>query len=134
MLANTNWIAVIAATVVAFVIGGAYYGALAKPWMKAARIEPSTPMKMTPAVIATSVGMEFLMALMTSGVLFHLYAGAASLRQGLIAGFLLWLGFILPTVSINQRYEGYGWTLTMIDAGHWLLVMLAIGGTIALIG
>lgn len=134
MMENTNWIAVIVATIVAFVIGGAYYGALAKPWMRAARIDPSKPMKMTPAMIATSLGMEFIMALMTSGVLFHIYAGAATLRQGLIAGVLLWLGFIVPTLSINQRYEGYGWDLTLIDAGHWLLVMLAIGATITLIG
>ena len=134
MMENTNWLAVIAATIVAFVIGGAYYGALAKPWMRAARIDPSRQMKMTPAMIGTSLGMEFIMALMTSGVLFHIYGGAATLRQGLIAGVLLWIGFIVPTVSINQRYEGYGWNLTLIDAGHWLLVMLAIGGTITLIG
>lgn len=134
MFANTNWMAVFAATIVAFLIGGAFYGAVGKRWMRAARIDPATPMKMTPVLIATTLVMEFVMSLLTAGTFFHLNLPEQSLRAGLIAGFLLWLGFILPTMTINHRYQDYGWDLTFIDGLHWLLVMLGIGATIALLG
>lgn len=38
------------------------------------------------------------------------------------------------TVAVNQRYEGFGWDLTLIDAGHWLGVALIMGGVIGFFG
>jgi hypothetical protein len=133
-LANIPWLAVIVATLIAFVIGAVYYTTLGKRWMKAAGIEAKPGAKINPMLFVNSLVFEFIMATMTSGVLFHIYASGVTLRLGLISGFLLWLGFILPTLAINQRYQGFGWDLTLIDVIHWLLVMLAIGGTIGFIG
>lgn len=133
--AGMNWLAIVVATIAAFIIGAVYYGAVGKRWMKAAKIVPKGEKMMpSPALLINSLVMEFVLAIMTAGVIGHLGSGQVSLTNGLISGFFLWLGFILPTMSINQRYQGFGWDLTLIDGIHWLLVMLAIGGIVGLFG
>jgi hypothetical protein len=37
-----NYLAIIVAAIAGFVVGAAYYGALSKPWMRAARIDPTS--------------------------------------------------------------------------------------------
>jgi hypothetical protein len=34
----------------------------------------------------------------------------------------------------QNRYEGFGWDLTLIDTGHWLGVLLLIGAVIGWFG
>jgi hypothetical protein len=38
----------------------------------------------------------------------------------------VWFGFVVTTIMVNQRFNG-GAILTVIDAGHWLAVLLAEG-------
>ena len=57
---------------------------------------------------------------------------SATLR--VISGFFIWLGFLATATAVNQRYEGFGWTLTLIDAGHWLGVALIMGAVIGAFG
>ena len=42
----------------------------------------------------------------------------------------VWLGFMATTLAVNQRYEGFGWDLTIIDGLHWLGVALIMGAVI----
>ena len=44
------------------------------------------------------------------------------------------LGFVVTTLSVNHRYQGFGWGLTAIDAGHWLGVLLIMGALIGWFG
>ena len=60
----------------------------------------------------------------------HLGTGEIILWNGVISGFFVWLGFMATTVAVNQRYEGFGWDLTIIDAGHWLGVAIIMGAVI----
>jgi hypothetical protein len=49
-------------------------------------------------------------------------------------GLFIWAGIIFTTMTINNRYQGFGWDLTLIDGLHWLLVMVGIGLTIGWFG
>ena len=60
----------------------------------------------------------------------HLGTGEITLWNGVISGFFVWLGFMATTVAVNQRYEDFGWDLTIIDAGHWLGVAIIMGAVI----
>ncbi|PWV98252.1 uncharacterized protein DUF1761 [Hoeflea marina] len=133
--AGLNWLAIPVAAICAFIIGAVYYGAMAKHWMKAAKITGTGEKMMpSPVLLINSLVMELVLATMTAGVIGHLGPGQVTAVNGVISGFFLWLGFIVPTISINQRYQGFGWDLTLIDSLHWLLVMLAIGGVVGLFG
>jgi Protein of unknown function (DUF1761) len=127
--AGENYLAVVVAAVVGWLFGAAWYGLLGKPWMKAARLDPST-MKMSATPFIVSFVAELIMAYVLAGVLGHLGPGQVTLLNGVISALFVWAGFIATTIAVNQRYQGFGWTLTLIDAGHWLGVALLMGAII----
>ncbi len=127
--AGISYLAVLIAAIAAFVFGSVYYGVLGKPWMKAARIDPASA-KMSPVLLVTSFACELVMAWVMAGVIGHLGAGQVTLWNGIVSGFFVWLGFLATTVAVNQRYQGFGWDLTLIDSGHWLGVAIVMGAVI----
>ncbi|MFC6491046.1 DUF1761 domain-containing protein [Nitratireductor sp. GCM10026969] len=131
--AGMNYLAILAAAVVAFAFGAAYYGILGKPWMKAALIDPDK-MQMSPMPFITSFIGELIMAWVLAGVIGHLGAGQVTLWNGIVSGAFIWLGFMATTIAVNHRYQGFGWDLTVIDAGHWLGVALLMGAVIGWFG
>jgi hypothetical protein len=128
-----NYIAVLVAAVAAYMAGAIYYGALGKPWMKAARINPEDA-KMSPVLMITGFVCELVMAWVLAGVIGHLGEGEVTVRNGIISGAFVWLGFMATTLTVNQRYQGFGWDLTVIDGVHWLIVALLMGGVIGAFG
>ncbi|CAN7200843.1 DUF1761 domain-containing protein [Mesorhizobium sp. LjNodule214] len=128
-----NWLAVIVAAVVAWLFGAAWYMGLSKPWLKAAKLDPAT-MKRSPLPFIISFIAELIMALVMALVVGAMTGGEPTLVAGLVFGFVLWLGFVATTLSVNHRYEGFGWDLTLIDTGHWLGVLLLIGAVIGWFG
>lgn len=131
--AGINYLAIIVAAIVGFAIGAAWYTALSKRWMKEARIEPRSGQPMA-VLFATSFVALLVMAWVLAGTIGHLGLGQVTVTNGAISGLFLWLGFIATTLAVNQRYQGYGWNLTLIDAGHWLLVAIAMGAVIGAFG
>jgi hypothetical protein len=131
--AGTNYLAVIAAAVAAWLWGAAWYGVLGNAWMKAARIDPNT-MRMRAMPFVVSFVCEIVMAFVMAGAIGHLGAGQVTLLNGVISALILWAGFIATTIAVNQRYQGFGWSLTVIDAGHWLGVALIMGAIIGWFG
>ncbi|WP_457150185.1 DUF1761 domain-containing protein [Mesorhizobium sp. P5_C1] len=128
-----NWLAVIAAAVVAWLFGAAWYMGLSKPWLKAARLDPAT-MKKSPLPFVISFIAELVMAYIMALVVGAMTGGEPTLLAGLVFGFVLWLGFVATTLSANHRYQDFGWDLTLIDGGHWLGVLLIIGVVIGWFG
>jgi hypothetical protein len=131
--AGVNYLAIIVAAVAAFAFGAAWYSALSKPWIRATRIDPAT-VKMSAVPFVTSFVCELIMAWVMAGVIGHLGPGQVTLWNGVVSGFFLWLGFLATVTAVNQRYEGFGWDLTFIDAGHWLGVALIMGAVIGWLG
>ena len=136
MMQPTNMTAVLLAAVAAWIFGAVYYSLLGKAWlaaqgetpesMKARNAEKSGIAKAGPFIVSFLA--EIIMAAALQGVLFH--SAMDTMRQGIIAGALTWLGFIATTVAVNNAYPGRKFILTVIDAGHWLGVMLIIGAVI----
>lgn len=133
IFAGINGLAVIVAAIAAFAFGAAFYGALSKPWMKAARIDPSKGGPMAPLLVNSFV-CELVMAFVLAGLIGHLGDGQVTIRNGLVSGAFVWVGFMATTMSVNHRYEGYGWDLTLIDGAHWLGVALIMGAVIGAFG
>lgn len=128
-----NYLAILTAAVAAFAFGAAYYRLLSKPWVRAARLKPEE-MKMSPMPFVTSFVGELIMAWVLAGVVGHLGTGQVTLWNGIVSGAFVWLGFMATTLAINHRYQGFGWDLTLIDAGHWLGVALLMGAVIGWFG
>ena len=52
----------------------------------------------------------------------------------MIVGAGCWLAFVATTVVVNNAYQGRARLLTIIDCGHWLVVLLLQGLVIGLFG
>ena len=136
--AGVNYLAVVLAAVASFIFGGLWYGALSKQWMAAAgKTEAEMksadgPMSMVPFAIAFVA--QLVMAYMLAGVMGHLGTGAGTIRSGLITGFFIWLGFVFSSLVVNHAFQGAKRSLTLIDGGHWLGVLLIQGAVIGAFG
>ena len=129
-----NYLAIFIAAVAAFMAGGVYYGVLvAKPWMKAARLnEAQTAMSVS--LFITTFVCELVMAIGIAGVLGHLGTGQVTMWNGIVTGFFLAVTLVIPAMTMNQRYQGFGWDLAVIDGVHWLGIAMMIGGIIGWFG
>ncbi len=132
--AGISYVAILVAAVAAWVFGAAYYMALSRPWMAAAGLSKDmiTPHGKGPSplpFILSFIG-EFVMAVVLAGAIGHLGPGQVTLRNGLISGAILWVGFILTTTIITNSYQRKPWSLSLIDSLHWLGVMLVMGAII----
>lgn len=135
--AGINYLAVVLAAAASFLFGGVWYGALSKPWLGAlgkteAELKASTAS--IPQLFLLTILAELVMAWVLAGLLGHLGSGQVTLSNGLIAGAFCWLGFVAPTLLINNGYQGAKTMLTAIDAGHWLGVLLIQGAIIGWMG
>jgi hypothetical protein len=128
-----NYPAVALAAVAAFLFGAVWYIALTKPWMKAARIDPSHS-GMNPAILAMTFAGEVVLALGLAGIIGHLGEGQVTLANGMVSGFFVGLIIILPVIIINHRNQLFGWDLTLIDGVHWLGVGVIMGAVIGWMG
>jgi hypothetical protein len=128
-----NYLAVILAAIAGFVVGAAYYGTLSKPWMKAARIDPASS-TMSASLFVTTFLAELVMAWILAGLVGHLGPGQVTLWNGVVSAGFVWLGFVATTLVVNHRYGGFGWDLTVIDAIHWLFVLVVMGAIIGWFG
>jgi hypothetical protein len=132
ILTSSKYLAILIAALASFAFGAAWYGTLGKQWMAARGLTEAEARARTgpsPLPFIISFVALLLMALMFSGVLVHLALGgmAMSARTGVIAGFLLWLGFVITTMAVNHAFQGERRMLTLIDGGHWLGVLLIQG-------
>ena len=131
--AGVNYLSIVLAAAASFLFGGIWYGALAKPWLRAicksdSELKSSTaPM---PVLFAMTIVAQLVMAWVLAGIIGHLGPGQVTLRSGLIAAALCWVGFVGTTIVINHGYQGTRSILTLIDGGHWLGVLLIQGAII----
>lgn len=130
---DVNWIAVVVAAVASFAVGAVWYMALGTQWMNALgktrdQLNPGNPLPFIIGFIVQLV-MAYFLALVTTN-LFE----AVNIGAGLLAGFYMWLGFVITSMILNHRYQGASWSLTLIDGGYLLLALLAQGIVIGLFG
>jgi hypothetical protein len=67
-----------------------------------------------------------------AGVIGHL--GAVTLKNGIVSALFIWAGFVLTATATNNAYTGRKPMLTVIDAGHWLGVLVIMGAVIGVMG
>ena len=129
--AGMNYLAILVAAVAAFAWGAAYYMTLSKQWLAAVgRTEPN---KSAVPFILSFVAL-IVMAFVLSGAIGHLGPGQVTVKNGIISGLILWAGFVVTTVFVNNAYPGRKVMLSVIDSIHWLGVLVIQGAVIGTMG
>lgn len=128
--AGINYIAVLVAALAGFAFGAVWYMTLSKQWMAAVGMTEEP--KQDPVIYAITAVCQLVMAYMMAGVMGHV--GQISVSGGIITAIFIWIGFVLTTQIVNHRFQGQKWSLTIIDCGHWLGVLIIMGIVIGLFG
>ena len=127
-----NWVAVIVAGLASMAIGAGWYMTLSKQWL-AALGKSRDQLDASPVPYVCAILVELVMAYFIAG-LTPLITGATTPLNGALVGAHMWLGFVITTMILNHRYQNAKWSLTLIDGGHLLLVLVAQGVIIGLFG
>lgn len=119
-----NWLAVIAAAVSAFVLGGLWYGPLFKrAWCREAGIDPDA----APPHPARIFAIAFVCSLLSALVFAATLAPTATPAQGAAAGALVGLFFVAMSFGINYAFAQRSFRLWLIDGGYHLLQFTLYG-------
>ena len=132
--AGMNYLAIIVAAAAGYVFSALYYTLLSKPWRKAVELKKSrkTNAPWVPFVVAAVA--DIVIAWVLAGVVGHLGVGQVTVKNAVISGGFIWFGFVLTTIAVNYGFAGRKPMLTLIDAAHWLGVLLVMGAILGLFG
>jgi hypothetical protein len=134
-----NYIAVFVAAIASWIAGAVWYGVLGKQWMAALgwteadmKGHGDGGKKMPAGPMIISFVAEVIMAFMLAGLIRHF--GAVNVRNGILTGALCWFGFVATTIAVNNAFQKRSNMLTVIDAGHWLVVLVILGVVLGFFG
>jgi hypothetical protein len=134
---EVNYLAVLVATVVGFVIGFVWYlpQVFGTRWMKAL----GTPMtgtapegmgwKMVISLLSALVSAVVLSFFVSIAIAWKASIGTAPsyLLVGAGAGFWVWLGFLATSLVDPVLWQNKPWSLWGINAGYWLVRLVVMG-------
>lgn len=122
---HVNWLAVLAAALSSFILGGIWYSALfAKAWQAGAGLSDEQVKSGNPAVI---FGGAFVLCLLAAAV-FALFLGPnPALTLGVGAGFAAGLCWVAASFGINYLFERRPLKLFLINGGYHTLQFTLIG-------
>jgi hypothetical protein len=87
----------------------------------------------TPILVATFALLSWLAAILAGAlILAPVTAGVWTVALG--SAFIIWIGFVLPTVTISLVTRGVAWPRALAEAGTWLAVILAQAVVLRAIG
>jgi hypothetical protein len=133
--AGINYLAVLIAAVAAFAFGAAYYMSLSRLWLAAIGFtKEQLAAGRSPTPFIVSAVALLVMAWVLAGTIGHLGPGQVTVKNGIISGLFIWLGFVITTLAVNYAYGQRRPTLTVIDGIHWLGILVVQGAIIGALG
>ncbi len=123
---------IFAAAVAAFALGMLWHGPLfGKAWMKMTGYTAKSMKKMKCSP-AKSMSLCFVSLLVVGYVLnlFLLLLGASTLKHGLVAAGLLWLGFSAPVIFGGYLWENKSFKLTAFNAAYRLVELVVMAAVL----
>lgn len=126
-----NWLAVLVAAIVPFVIGFVWYGPLfGKPWMTSVGLTEEQVSKANmPKVFGISLVAQLIMAFFLAMFFYGDPAAAAAMTGGAGAfyGFLTGFGWVSMAICVAAQFEQKSFNYILINSGYWIVVFTLMG-------
>lgn len=90
--------------------------------------------RMSRGVVIASFAAALVLGAILAGALILAPVEASRWTISLGTAFIIWGGFVLPTVAATLRSRGTSWQSAVGDAAAWLAVMLVEAATMQLVG
>jgi hypothetical protein len=134
-----NYLAVVLGAVAFFAVGALWYGVLfGKAWQRELGMGPEAVAAAKArggGHMAKIMGLCFVAELVVAWMLGHLIARTSPAPHVVLmfaGGF--GVGIMSPAIAINYLYQNRSLKLFLIDAGHFIVGMLVLGGVFVALG
>lgn len=134
-----NYLSVFVTAFAAFMLGWLWYSPIlfGNAWMKLMKISKKQQEKgkkdMMKGMWKVMLGGFFVTLVLVFMLdLFLNFLNVVTFSQGMLLGFLLWAGFLATTMFNTVLYEGKPFKMYLINAGHYLVVLVLAGGLLAI--
>lgn len=116
-LSAINWLAVVAAALSAFVVGGLWYSPILflKPWMAGTGLTEEDLQKGHPAKV---YGGSFVLSLLAAAVFAIFLGSTPALGFAVGAGFAAGLAWVMTSFGINYLFEQKPLKLWLVNGGY----------------
>jgi len=122
---DLNWLAILAAALSAFFLGGLWYSVLfARPWQRAAGVSDEQIRASNPVVL---FGGAFLLSLVASAAFAVFLGPEINLATGALYGFTAGLCWVTASLGITYLFESRPLALFLINGGYQTLQYTLIG-------
>eukprot|EP00130_Batrachochytrium_dendrobatidis_P008285 XP_006683160.1 hypothetical protein BATDEDRAFT_92921 [Batrachochytrium dendrobatidis JAM81] len=122
---SINYLAVIAAALSAFLIGGVWYSVLfAKPWMKENGFDEA---ELRNSNMGKIFGGSFIFSLIISFVFVLFLGPERNAAIGALAGFMAGLFWVAAAMGITYLFERKSLKLFLINAGYHVVTFTVMG-------
>lgn len=131
---DINWVAILVATIAAFIIGGLWYSALFRSvWRRLSGLQDD---QLQPgAALSYGLGFicSFIMAYVMARVVDYVLREPEqkTIGNGLLVGLLVWTGFVATTSLTTDLIGRKPLARWLVEALHFLVVLLMMGGLLA---
>jgi len=135
ILAEINYLAVLVVAVVGMAIGALWYGPVfGKLWISLMGWTDEQVARMKEQGMSKSYFVNFVSLLVLTCVLsfFVSMAGVETFGGGAAIGFWAWLGFVATIMLGSVLWEGRRAKLYLLNISHWLVVLILMGGILAI--
>ena len=133
MALDINWLAVLIAAVVTFVLGGVWYGPLfGRIWRAAeGQAEPQPGHRKHPALV---YGLSFVLMLVAAAAMAVAVEPDPTVARAVGVGLVIGVGWVATSFGVNYLFAGRRLALFAVDAGYNVALFAAMGLVIGLFG
>ena len=124
---SVNYLAVLVAAIVNYIIATIWYAAIfGKVWQKLTGITDMKPAPMN--IVLVLIGSLILSYVLAHSIIFgNAYLKMGGISGGIMGGFFGWLGYIAPVTLSTKLYEKKPWGLWLLDNAFWLISLVIMG-------
>ena len=128
---DITYLAVLVALVISFVMGAAWYGILANPWMKEVGLtrEYAATHKARAYFSYLTGAVAWLIAAGALAVIVQL-AGADDAADGVVLGLIVGVGFVVTFLALSYSFAFKSLKLFFIDAGYPTVAYAVMGAVL----
>jgi hypothetical protein len=132
-MVEVNYIAVLVASIVSFVVGFVWYhpSVFGTMWMKLSNVSPAVADAGNKNMMQSMV-MGFVGTVISAYVLSHFVAvwGASDFLGAVQLGFWVWLGFQMPMALGSVLWEQKSWNLFALNGAYWLVTSIVMASVL----
>ena len=130
-VAGINWLAVVVAAAVYFVVGAAWFapGVFGKPWMEAIGFDASKPRPQMKPVSYAGPAIFYLIAAAVTAILARA-TGADTVSEGVILGLMVGVGYALTVTATDAVFDpnkARPWNWFAISGAYHVVALVLVG-------